>query len=72
MGRGHREVGVTCSCRQALAGRGGGEERRETPAGPVPSPAIISWYHCSKATAGGSSFSIWTGHGEEQEGPGSK
>lgn len=45
-----------------MAGRGGGEERGEAAAGPVPSPAISSWYHCSKSTAGSSSFSIWRGH----------
>lgn len=39
--------------------------------GPVPSPAISSWYHCSKSTAGSSSFSIWRrawGGGQVQEG----
>lgn len=56
-----RRQGVTCSCREALAGRGGGEERGEAAAGPVPSPAISSWYHCSKSTAGGGSSSIWSG-----------
>lgn len=56
-----RREGVTCSCREALAGRGGGEERGEAAGGPVPSPAISSWYHCSKSTAGGSSSSIWSG-----------
>lgn len=47
-----------------MAGRGGGEERGEAAARPVPNPAISSWYHCSKSTAGGSSFSIWRGRGE--------
>lgn len=55
---------VTCSWREALAGRGGGEERGEATARPVPSPAISSWYHCSKSTAGSSSFSIWRGRGQ--------
>lgn len=47
-----------------MAGRGGGEERGEAAARPVPSPAINSWYHCSKSTAGSSSFSIWRVRGK--------
>lgn len=63
LGGGGSEGGVTCSWREALAGRGGGEERGEAAVRPVPSPAISSWYHCSKSTAGSSSFSIWRGTG---------
>lgn len=47
-----------------MAGKGGGEERGEAAARPVPSPDINSWYHCSKSTAGSSSFSIWRGRGK--------